>query len=50
MREKQRLLAEAEECRALVLLGHEPLHPAGIPKRDAEGSLFLEKPKEFEYA
>jgi len=50
LREKQRLLAEAEQSGALVLLAHEPLHPAGILKRDAEGSLFLEKPKEFEYA
>lgn len=48
--EKQRLLAEAEERRGLVLLGHEPLHPAGVPKRDPDGNLFLEKPKEFQYA
>ncbi len=48
--EKQRILAEAEEHRALVILGHEPLHPAGVPRRDAEGNLFLEKPKEFAHA
>lgn len=47
---KQALLAEAEERRALVILQHEPLAPAGVPKRDAEGNLFLEKPKEYEHA
>lgn len=50
LREKQRLLAEAEECRGLVLLGHEPLHPAGVPRRDADGNLFLEKTKEYAHA
>ena len=50
LREKQRLLAEAEESRSLILLGHEPLHPSGVPKRDAQGALFLEKPKEYEHA
>ena len=45
--EKQRLLTEAEERKALVIAGHEPLHPAGVPKRDTDGNLYLEKPKEY---